>query len=77
MCTRRIVRWNASGSLKTDLALDVLEQAIWSRQHESVNLDGLVDDSDRGMKCPLDPLQRPPRRERARRLGRLWRRLLR
>lgn len=27
-----IVGWQASRSLKTDLALDALEQAIWSRQ---------------------------------------------
>ena len=30
-CSRRIVGWRASRSLRTDLALDALEQAIWDR----------------------------------------------
>ena len=44
------VGWNASRSLKTDLALAALEQAICSRLHESANLDGLVHHSDRGVQ---------------------------
>jgi putative transposase len=48
--SRRIVGWQASRSLKTDLALDALEQAIWSRQREGANLDGLVHHSDRGVQ---------------------------
>ena len=46
----RIVGWQASRSLKTDLALDALEQAIWARQREGVNLDGLIHHSDRGVQ---------------------------
>ena len=46
----RIVGWNASGWLKTDLALDALEQAIWSRHNETLSLDGLVHHSDRGVQ---------------------------
>ena len=41
---RRIVGWRASSSLRTDLALDALEQAIWAR----AETDGLVHHSDRG-----------------------------
>jgi putative transposase len=41
---RRIVGWRVSGSLRTDLALDALEQAIWSRSAT----EGLVHHSDRG-----------------------------
>ena len=48
--SRRIVGWNASRSLKTDLALAALEQAICSRLHESANLGGLVRHSDRGVQ---------------------------
>ena len=48
--SRRIVGWQASRSLKTDLALDALEQAIWARQREGVNLDGLIHHSDRGVQ---------------------------
>jgi putative transposase len=43
--SRFIVGWQASRSLRTDLALDALEMAIWSRAGE---LEGLVHHSDRG-----------------------------
>jgi len=41
---RMIVGWRVSGSLRTDLALDALEQAIWAR----ADTNGLVHHSDRG-----------------------------
>ena len=41
---RRIVGWRAASALRTDLALDALEQAIWSR----AETNGLVHHSDRG-----------------------------
>jgi transposase InsO family protein len=44
--SRRIVGWRASRSLRTDLALDALEQAIYDRLRET--WDGLVHHSDRG-----------------------------
>jgi transposase InsO family protein len=43
--SRYLVGWQASRSLRTDLALDALEMAIWRRQAQ---LDGLVHHSDRG-----------------------------
>jgi putative transposase len=43
--SRFIVGWQASRSLRTDLALDALEMAIWRRQTQ---LEGLVHHSDRG-----------------------------
>jgi putative transposase len=43
--SRFIVGWQVSGSLRTDLALDALEMAIWRRRG---GLDGLVHHSDRG-----------------------------
>jgi putative transposase len=43
--SRFMVGWQASRSLRTDLALDALELAIWRRQAQ---LDGLVHHSDRG-----------------------------
>lgn len=48
--SRRIVGWQASRSLKTDLALHALEQAIWERNRAGVSLDGLVHHSDRGVQ---------------------------
>ena len=43
--SRFIVGWQISRSLRTDLAVDALEMAIWSRRED---LDGLVHHSDRG-----------------------------
>ena len=43
--SRYLVGWQASRSLRTDLALDALEMAIWTRRGE---LEGLVHHSDRG-----------------------------
>ena len=41
---RRVVGWRVSRSLRTDLVLDALEQALWS-WHDT---DGLIHHSDRG-----------------------------
>ena len=41
---RRIVGWRVNRSLRTDLVLDALEQALWSRH----GTDGLIHHSDRG-----------------------------
>jgi len=46
--SRRIVGWRVSSSLRTDLALDALEQAIYDRSHEEI--EGLVHHSDRGVQ---------------------------
>ncbi len=43
--SRAIVGWQVSRSPRSDLALDALEQALWSREGPS---DGLVHHSDRG-----------------------------
>jgi putative transposase len=40
-----LVGWQASRSLRTDLALDALEMAVWQRHGD---LEGLVHHSDRG-----------------------------
>ena len=44
--SRYIVGWRVATSLRTDLVLDALEQAIWARR--SQDLRGLVHHSDRG-----------------------------
>ncbi len=46
--SRFIVGWQASRSLRTDLALDALEMAIWARR--GAHLDGLIHHSDRGVQ---------------------------
>jgi putative transposase len=45
--SRRIVGWRVSSSLRTDLALDALEMAIFNRGGD---LDGLIHHSDRGVQ---------------------------
>jgi putative transposase len=46
--SRRIVGWRVSNTLRSDLALDALEMAIWTRKEQ--RLDGLVHHSDRGVQ---------------------------
>ena len=46
--SRRIVGWHASRSLRSDLAINALEQAIWQRNRTGADLGGLVHHSDRG-----------------------------
>jgi putative transposase len=45
---RRILGWQVADNLRSDLALDALEMAIWARRHETI--DGLVHHSDRGVQ---------------------------
>jgi putative transposase len=45
--SRAIVGWRVSASLRTDLALDALEMALWAR---GSNLPDLVHHSDRGVQ---------------------------
>jgi len=44
----RILGWRVSNSLRSDLALDALEQALWERDHEQH--EELVHHSDRGVQ---------------------------
>jgi putative transposase len=46
--SRAIVGWRVATTLRTTLALDALEMAIWARQ--AAGLDELVHHSDRGMQ---------------------------
>jgi putative transposase len=47
--SRRILGWRASTSMRTELVLDALEQAIWTRTREGVeDLSGLVCHNDAG-----------------------------
>lgn len=41
---RRVIGWRVSRSMQTDLVLDALEQALWSRSE----VEGVVHHSDRG-----------------------------
>jgi putative transposase len=48
--SRRVVGWQLSTWLRTDLALDALEMGIWTRQHAGVDVGGLVHRSDKGVQ---------------------------
>ena len=46
---RRILGWRASTNMRTDLVLDTIEQAIWTREREGVtDLAGLTHHHDNG-----------------------------
>ena len=49
--SRMIVGWQVSNSLRSDLAIDALEMAVWNRTRQGQVLDGLVHHSDRGVKA--------------------------
>lgn len=48
--SRLIVGWQVSTSLYTDLALDALKMALWRRENQHADLQGLVHHSDRGVQ---------------------------
>jgi putative transposase len=48
--SRMLVGWQASKSLRSDLAIDALEMAIWNRRREGADLSSLVHHSDRGVQ---------------------------
>jgi putative transposase len=47
---RRIVGWQLSTNLYTDLALDALNMGIWCRRHAGADLSQLIHHSDRGVQ---------------------------
>src|SRR5690606_1237463 len=49
--SRRIVGWQVSTSLHTNLALDALEMGIWARKRAGQDISGLVHHSDLGVQC--------------------------
>jgi len=48
--SRMVVGWQLSQSLRSSLAIDALEMAIWNRTRAGQDLDGLVHHSDRGVQ---------------------------
>ncbi|MCD5317291.1 IS3 family transposase, partial [Kineosporia babensis] len=48
--SRKIVGWRLSRNMRTDLALDALQMAIWARQRDGRDLSGLIHHSDRGVQ---------------------------
>lgn len=48
--SRKVVGWQLSNSLRSDLAIDALEMAVWNRTRAGQVLDGLVHHSDKGVQ---------------------------
>nr|WP_281712334.1 IS3 family transposase [Dermacoccus nishinomiyaensis] len=48
--SRRVVGWQVSKSLRTDLALDALDMGLWIRQRDGQDVTGLRHHSDRGVQ---------------------------
>lgn len=48
--SRRIVGWQLSRTLHTDLALDALTMGLWTRGRDGADLSALVHHSDRGVQ---------------------------
>jgi putative transposase len=48
--SRLVVGWQASRSLRSDLAIDALEMAVHNRRRAGADLDGLIHHSDRGVQ---------------------------
>jgi putative transposase len=59
-CSRMVVGWQLATHLRTDLALDALEMAIWQRN--GAELDQLVHHSDRGVQTVLNRSSQHPDR---------------
>jgi putative transposase len=58
--SRMVVGWQLATHLRTDLALDALEMAIWQRN--GAELDQLVHHSDRGVQTVLNRSSQHPDR---------------
>jgi putative transposase len=50
MFSRRVVGWQVSTSLRTDLALDALDMGLWLRRRDGADLAQLIHHSDRGVQ---------------------------
>ncbi|MFI6428626.1 IS3 family transposase [Promicromonospora sp. NPDC050880] len=48
--SRRVVGWQVSKSLRTDLALDALEMGLWNRTRAGQGVAGLTHHSDKGVQ---------------------------
>ena len=46
--SRMIVGWRVDTTLRTDIALDALEHALWERKRKNRNIDQLIHHSDKG-----------------------------
>jgi putative transposase len=48
--SRRVVGWQLSKNLRTDVALDALEMGLWDRARAGRDTTGLIHHSDKGVQ---------------------------
>lgn len=75
--SRKILGWKVSFSLRTGLALDALNMAIYQRRREGMDTSGLVHHSDQGVQYRRRALRASTSPAQGGRLGELQGRLLR
>ena len=46
--SRRIVGWRTASAMPTELPLDALEMALWTREREGEDVTGVIHHSDAG-----------------------------
>jgi putative transposase len=68
--SRRVLGWQLSKNLRTDLALDALEMGLWTRAYSGHDTTGLIAHSDKGVQY-LAVRYPAPGRGRRGRVGRL------
>ena len=69
--SRRVVGWQLSKSLRTDLALDALEMGLWTRQHAGQDTAGVDCTLGQGSSIPRRALHPAAGRGRRGRVGRV------
>ena len=69
--SRMVLGWQISESLRSDLAIDALEMAVWNLMTARSSTDWSI--TATGVSVFVDPLLGATRRERHRRLGRITR----
>jgi putative transposase len=74
---RRILGWRAGTCMSTQLVLDALDQAVWTRHRAGVDLKHVVAHTDSRITVHIDQVHRAAVRGRCRRIRRHRRRLLR
>ena len=60
--SRRVVGWQLSRSLRTDLALDALEMGLWTRAHAGQDTTGVIAHSDKGVQPRFNRSKQHPDR---------------
>jgi putative transposase len=59
--SRRIVDWRTAGSMPTELPLDALEMALWTRERAGEDVTGVIPTQRRGQSRRIQLVVATPR----------------